>query len=111
MGVRCVLGPGGACENLPGVSVGTLEDPVQNIAVGASIVAVKKKAYGSRWANYYNGDPDGSNRYGVKLSAVSAALGGTQAASGVGKRVRQIVRILIAAVRNAGNRLAYRSIP
>lgn len=100
MGVRCVLGRGGRCLNWPvvGMTPAELTDPENNITVGVKILTEKKRVCGARWAACYNGDPDGSNRYGAKVLAMTAAMGGVEPTKGVGRRVRSLAKKVLVAV-------------
>jgi len=105
-GVRCVVGPDGRCTNEPvrGLTAAKLEDPILNVLAAAMVLQLKRATLGRRALAGYNGDVDGSNRYGESVRAIVAALGGTIEVSHVKKpRVRRLARLIAAAVLKARN--------
>lgn len=103
-GVRCVL-KGGRCSVGPakGMTVAALKSASANVRVAAAILATKRARHGARAFDGYNGDRDGSNRYGDNVRAIVAAFGGVVDLKRVKKRrVRDLARLIAAAVVRGG---------
>jgi hypothetical protein len=100
-GVACVLGPGGRCTNqlVQGLTVDDLKKPKVNVRAAARVLQRKRAVLGRRALAGYNGDPDGSNRYGASVRAIVAAFGGAvEVAKVKRRRVRELARLIAAAV-------------
>jgi hypothetical protein len=103
-GVACVLGPGGRCTNQPvrGLTVDELKDPRRNVLAAARVLQRKRAVLGRRALAGYNDDPDGSNRYSASVRAIVAAFAGVVEVARVRKRrVRELARLIAAAVLKA----------
>jgi len=103
MAVRCLLSPDVSrdkCRNRPvrGMSIPQLIRPATNIDMGARILATLH--HGSLAG--YNGGPNAREHgYPEKVGAIMAALGGVEVRVS-GKRMRKLVRQIVAAVAAEG---------
>jgi hypothetical protein len=103
-GVACVLGPDGRCTNEPvrGLTTAKLQDPILNVLAAAQVLEHKRAVLGRRALGGYNGDRDGSNRYGESVRAIVAAFGGVVDVAKVKKRrIRELARLIATAVQRA----------
>jgi hypothetical protein len=98
--IRCKLGTDGRCTNKPvrGMTIPQLMRPATNIDMGARILATLH--HGNLAA--YNGGPNAREHgYPEKVGAIMAALGGVEVRVS-GKRMRKLVRQIVAAVAAEG---------
>lgn len=97
LGVRCVLS-GVRCSNLSidgnPIRYSDLFRPAVNVAIANRIVEEKVRSCGSRWANCYNGNPSGSNKYSEQISVLTAAFSGAQAPGGA-PRIRAMAEKIL----------------
>ena len=98
--IRCKLGTDGRCTNKPvrGMTPAQLMRPAINVDMGARILATLH--HGSLAG--YNGGPNAREHgYPEKVAAIMAALGGVEVRVS-GKRMRKLVRQIVAAVAAEG---------
>lgn len=98
MGVRCILGHDRKCTNGPakGLTVAQLLRAETSIRVGAAILATKATL------GHYNGGGKRGRAYAAKVLALVEAFAGVEVQV-KGKRTRELVRRIAAAVRRERN--------
>lgn len=101
LAVHCIVGRKGTCTNWPvkGVApIDSLQVFPANIKAGAAVLAKKRKTCGDRALDCYVGDATGKSGRTADVAAIVAAFGGVEVQA-KGKRVRELVRRIAAAVR------------
>jgi hypothetical protein len=102
MGIRCHL-EHGRCQNaeVKWQTLDILMDPATNIEVGARILESKRASHGEAFLRGYNGGTKGT-AYADRIGAIVAALGG-EAVRVKGKRMRELVRKIVGAIRGGNS--------
>lgn len=92
MGIRCHLGPDRRCTNGParGLTIAQLMRAETSIRVGAAILASKANV------GHYNAKGKRGRAYAAKIATLAEAFGGVEVRV-KGKRVRELVRRIVAA--------------